>query len=93
MSSELFILKPEKLAERAKAELTQQALVLRLVAETLTKPGLSSAELTQLIEEEMPVLRTQLAVARNLMAEAEKQREALQPALDLFTQRMEGREA
>ncbi len=93
MSGSLFELKPECLAERAKAELAQQALVLRMVAEAMVRPGLTVGDLTNLIEVEMPEVRTGLALARNHLAEAERQREALQPALDLFNQRVEGRAA
>lgn len=90
MSTMLFKFKPEELALRARREREQQAMALRLVASALTKPGLTLREMTELIEVEMPAVRTGIALARNYMAEAERQRAELVPVMDLFNRRVEG---
>ena len=88
MSGMLFKFKPEELDIRAKREREQQSMALRLVAEALVKPGLTLAEMAELIECEMPAVRTGLAVARNYMVEASRQRDALVPAMELFAARV-----
>lgn len=87
MSGMLWQFKPEELVLRARREREQQAMALRLVADALVKPGLTVEEMRELIECEMPAVRTGLAVARNYMAEAERQRAALVPVMDLFAAR------
>lgn len=88
MSTMLFKFKPEELVLRARREREQQAMALRLVADALLKPGLTLKEMGELIESEMPAVRTGLAVARNYMAEAERQRAELQPVMELFNRRV-----
>lgn len=87
MSGMLFKFTPEELAVRSRREREQQAMALRLVADALVKPGLTVGEMTELIEVEMPAVRTGLALARNYLAEAERQRAALVPVMDLFAAR------
>lgn len=84
MSGMLFKFTPEQLAVRSRREREQQAMALRLVADALVKPGLTEREMTELIEVEMPAVRTGLAVARNYLREAERQRAALVPVMELF---------
>ena len=87
MSGMLYKFKPEELVLRARREREQQALALRMVAEKLVKPGLTVKEMVELIECEMPAVRTGLAVARNYMAEAERQRAELVPVMELWARR------
>lgn len=87
MSGSLFNFKPEELELRARREREQQEMALRLVASALLKPGLTVGEMTELIEVEMPAVRTGLAVARNYMQEAARQRARLGPVMDLFAAR------
>lgn len=87
MSGMLFKFKPEELVLRARREREQQAMALRLVAEALVKPGLTLKEMAELIECEMPAVRTGLAVARNYMAEAERQRAELVPVMEFWARR------
>lgn len=87
MSGMLFKFKPEELVLRARREREQQALALRLVAEALVKPGLTLKEMEELIVCEMPAVRTGMAVARNYMAEAERQRAELVPVMELWQRR------
>lgn len=90
MSEGLFKLQPERMMDRAKEELAKQAGALRAVAEVLSRPGLTVDEMTEVVESDMPLVRTGLAVARNFMVEAERERERLQPVLELFERRVEG---
>jgi hypothetical protein len=87
MSHSLFNFKPEELMVRARREREQQAMVLRMVADALLKPGVTAKDLTELIECEMPAVRTGMALARNYQQEAERQRAALQPVMDLWARR------
>jgi hypothetical protein len=87
MKDSLFHFKPEELMVRARREREQQAMVLRMVADALVKPGLTVGEMTELIEVEMPAVRTGLALARNYQQEAERQRAALAPVMDLWARR------
>jgi len=87
VSGSLFNFKPEELFLRARREREQQAMVLRMVGEALLKPGLTVREMTELIEVEMPAVRTGLAVARNYQAEAERQMKALSPQMELWQRR------
>jgi hypothetical protein len=90
MSNRLLIhLTPEQHMQRAKAELRHQAMVLRLIAGALEKPDLTLVELSTLISDEMPAVRTGLAVAKNFFATAEEERKRLQPQLMLWQQRIE----
>lgn len=91
MSETLFKLQPERMMDRAKEELAKQAGALRAVAVVLERPGLTVDEMTEVIESEMPMVRTGLALARNFMVEALRERELLEPVLELFHVRVEGR--
>ena len=87
MKDSLFNFKQEELMVRAPSQREQQARVLRMVAQALLKPGLTVGEMTELIEVEMPAVRTGLALARNYQQEAERQRAALAPVMGLWARR------
>lgn len=85
----LIQLTPEQHMGRARNELRQQAMTLRLIADALEAPGISLADLNNLVDTEMPEVRTGLALARNFFKESLAQRARLQPELRLFQQRVE----
>lgn len=90
MSGLLFNFKPAELRHRAQQEREQQALALERVAQALRRRDLSVDDLTDIIETEMPPIRTGMALARNYQLEAEKQEAQLAPVLELWGRRVEG---
>lgn len=88
MSGLLFNFKPCELRHRAMQEREQQAL--ERVAQALRRRDLSVDDLTDIIETEMPPIRTGMALARNYQLEAEKQEAQLAPVLELWGRRVEG---
>jgi len=90
MSGLLFNFKPCELRHRAMQEREQQALALERVAQALRRRDLSVDDLTDIIEAEMPPIRTGMALARNYQQEAGKQEAQLAPVLELWERKVEG---
>ena len=85
----LIQLTPEQHMGRARNELRQQAMALRLIADALEAPGISLADLNNLVDTEMPEVRTGLARARHVFNETLAQRAPHPPELMLWQQRVE----